>query len=459
MVSIIACVSKNLGIGICNKLPWHIPADLKFFKKVTSGHSIIMGRKTFDSIGGKPLPNRENIVLSKDHFSFDEVIDTIKNNKDTKKYFVIGGSQVYKLFLPYADNLYLTKIISSPKGTPGVKCDTFFPQFNGNDFSLKSVSPVQHDAGYSFEFLHYTRNTNNTSDENAYLNLCKDILKNNYGKVVDRTKVGTYPVFGRQLRFNLRNSIPCLTTRQVAWKSCIKELLWFLRGDTDAKILQKDGVKIWDGNSTRSFLDNRGLYNYPDGVLGPVYGFNWRNFGAKYDPIYADSKVKKPTDGFDQLEYVVNLLKEDPFSRRIYLTAWNPAALNEMALPPCHLSIQFNVKEENGKKYLSGHVYQRSCDVFLGFPFNIFSYSVMINIIAKKVGMLPDELIFSLGDVHIYSNHINQVMEQIKRDPFPFPKLEMSEDIATKDFSEMNITDFKLRGYFHHDIIKAEMAI
>jgi thymidylate synthase len=291
--------------------------------------------------------------------------------------------------------------------------------------------------------------------EYVYLNLLQKVLNEGTYRD-DRTGTGTLSIFGEQMRFDISNSIPVLTTKFVPWKSCIKELIWFLKGQTDVSILQEQGVKIWDANSSRQFLDNRGLTHLPEGDIGAGYGFNWRHFGAEYKTCKDDYTGQ----GFDQVHFILNELKNNPFSRRLYMTAWNPAVLDQMALPPCHLSAQFYVDiDKEGTKHLSCQMYQRSVDTFLGCPWNIMSYSVLTYIFAKMTGMKPKELIMCLGDTHIYSNHIEQVKEQLTRTPYPFPKLHLDERIALMDINELSIDSFNLMDYLYHPAIKATMAV
>jgi thymidylate synthase len=294
--------------------------------------------------------------------------------------------------------------------------------------------------------------------EQIYLNLLKRTLA--YGEHRDdRTGVGTISTFGEQIKFNIAEYIPLLTTKKMGWKSIIEELLWFLRGDTNANHLKERNIHIWDGNTTREFLDARGLTQYPVGDIGAGYGFQWRHSGAEYKTC--DDNYTGDNAGIDQIAYILNELRTNPMSRRMYMTAWNPSALDKMALPPCHVSAQFyvNINKDTGEKHLSCHMYQRSVDEFLGLPYNILSYSVLTYIFAKKTGMNPKELIISMGDAHIYKNHVDQVNEQCNRVPYIFPKLILSDQIITKDFSEMTIDDFTLINYVSHPAIKAPMAI
>lgn len=260
---------------------------------------------------------------------------------------------------------------------------------------------------------------------------------------------GTISLFGMQMRFDISDSVPVLTTKKMAWRACIKELLWFLRGETSTATL---GAKIWDANTSREYLDKRGLQDLPVGDIGAGYGFQWRHFGAKYMDCTTEYG---PDEGFDQVQYVLHQLRNDPYSRRIMMSAWNPAALSRMALPPCHVSAQFYVGEGNT---LSCHMYQRSVDCFLGLPFNIMSYSVLTCIFARICGMTPKELIISTGDTHIYEQHIVQVREQLSKTPFASPKLVMKFDQQAK-IEDLRPHDFELDGYAHHPAMPAPIVV
>lgn len=288
-------------------------------------------------------------------------------------------------------------------------------------------------------------------DEQTYMNALDYILQNGVRKR-DRTGTGTISVFGHQMRFDITQSVPLLTTKYVPWKQVLAELLWFVKGQTDSKILEEQGVKIWKDNTSRAFLDGRGLARLPEGDIGPGYGFQWRHAGASYQTCKDDYSGK----GVDQLENVIHLLKTDPHSRRICMTAWNPCAINDMALPPCHVFVQFYV---DGQKRLSCHMYQRSADMFLGFPWNMFSYSALTYLIAKRCDLTPHELVVSIGDMHIYQNHTSQVNDQLRRHPLPPPKLTISDAAKTKPLQDLTIDDFILEQYNHAPAIRAPMAV
>ena len=260
-------------------------------------------------------------------------------------------------------------------------------------------------------------NTNN--EELQYINLIKNILDN--GTLEEGRNGYTKSIFGSIMKFTLNNGvIPILTTTKVAIQTCFEELMWFIKGNTDNKLLQEKNVKIWNDNSTRDFLDSRGLNHLEENDLGPVYGHQWRHFNAEYTNCHTDYKGK----GIDQLSYIIDSLK-DPIkrtSRRLIISAWNPCQLDEMALPPCHIMMQFNVREE---KYLSCAMYQRSCDMGLGVPFNIASYSFLTHLIAHHCDLEADNFIYFMGNCHIYEDHILPLQEQIKNIPYQFPKIKI----------------------------------
>lgn len=258
-----------------------------------------------------------------------------------------------------------------------------------------------------------------------YLDLLQDILDNGVDKM-DRTGVGTRSVFGRQMRFDLSKGFPLVTTKKVHLKSIIHELLWFIKGDTNIKYLQDNGVRIWN-----EWADE-------NGDLGPVYGSQWRNWNG---------------DGVDQLADVINRLKTNPNDRRMIVSAWNVSKISQMKLPPCHMMFQFYVA--NGK--LSCMLYQRSCDMFLGVPFNIASYALLTMMIAQVCGLQAGEFVHTLGDTHIYHNHFDQVKEQLSHTPLKLPIMKINPDV--KDINDFKYEDFELIGYESYGIIKGKVAV
>lgn len=471
-LNLISAVDNNLGIGKNGDLLFKEKEDLLFFKRLTEGNTIVMGRNTFLSLPNI-LKNRKHIVLTKDTFGFRKSYNNVlfmtyyqfklyyKLFKN-KHFYIIGGSQIYDLFLNdphfYPKKLFITQFDTIDK-----EADTFFPLIT-DKYSLISYSEKKFttDGNFTYRFLIYT-SLNSSSPDIPYLKLARSILEHpNKITRVDRTGVGTIGTFGNQIRFDLSNgNVPILTTKRVAWKSCIKELLWFLRGDTDAKILQRNGVHIWDGNSTREFLDNNGLEHYPDGVIGAGYGWQMRFFGAEYDCLLSDTSSKyfnrTEIGGFDQVNYVISQLRENPNSRRIVMSYWNPPDLDKVVLPPCHYTCVFST--EGDGKLLNCHMIMRSTDVFLGLPFNILSYAILTYIIAKKVDMEPNSLVISLSDTHIYSNHISQIKEQLTRNPLANSKLILSDQIKNLKIENIKLNHFSLIGYFPHKKINGDMAV
>lgn len=261
-----------------------------------------------------------------------------------------------------------------------------------------------------------------------YLDLLDHVMKNGASKS-DRTGTGTISVFGYQIRFDLSHGFPLLTTKKMHLKSIIHELLWFLQGSTNTRYLKENGVKIWDE------------WAKSDGELGPVYGYQWRSW------------PKSDGSHIDQINQVVESIQKNPDSRRHIVSAWNVSDLDNMALPPCHLLFQFYVA--NG--VLSCQMYQRSCDIFLGVPFNIASYALLTLMMAQVTGLKPGEFIHTLGDAHIYLNHIEQVTLQLTRQPLPLSQIKINPEV--KKIDDFRFEDFKLINYQSHPHIKGEIAV
>ncbi len=276
--------------------------------------------------------------------------------------------------------------------------------------------------------------------EQAYLDLLKQIMETGVDRD-DRTGTGTRALFGLQMKFKMADGFPALTTKKLAFKAVKSELLWFLEGSGDEnrlKELNSSERTIWSANAQADYWTPKAKF---PGDLGRVYGVQWRHW-------------KRP-DGseVDQIAELIEQIKKDPYSRRLILTAWNPGELEQMALPPCHMFCQFFVAD--GKLSLLMH--QRSCDMFLGVPFNIASYSLLLHMVAQATGLVADEFIHSLGDAHIYHNHFDAVKEQLTRKPYPFPTLSLNPDV--KNIGDFTMDDIALEGYESHPTIKAEMAV
>jgi thymidylate synthase len=292
-------------------------------------------------------------------------------------------------------------------------------------------------------------NSSDKHEEYQYLNLLQDIIDEGHDEV--GRNGNTRCVFGAAMHFSLENGkIPILTTKKTAWKTCLKELLWFVKGQTDNKILTDQNVHIWDGNTTAEFMASRGLSHYQDGDIGPMYGFQWCHFNAPYEGCGADYTGK----GIDQLQNVIDTLKnpETRTSRRMVVGAWNPCQIDQGVLPPCHVLFQFNVVDGNK---LSCSLYCRSQDGFLGEPFNITSYSLLCCLIAKHCDLEPYEFIHYGGNCHIYDDHFDQVKEQLTRTPYEFPTLEILN--KRENINDYVLEDFKISNYQHHPQIKAAM--
>ena len=301
-------------------------------------------------------------------------------------------------------------------------------------------------------------------EEYQYLRLIDDIIQK--GTWEEGRNGKTKSIFGGMMRFSLKDGqIPILTTKKTAWKTCLKELLWFIRGDTDNKILKNQGVHIWDANGSREFLDSRGLKLYPEDMLGPIYGYQWRNFNANYNCFSGKRLLDNdPTDvhkdtihfkGIDQLQQIIDALKDPKqrTSRRLIMTAWNPCQIDKMALPPCHVMCQFNVHDGNK---LSCAMFQRSNDEACGTSFNLASYSFLTHLLAKHCGLEAYEFIYFKGNCHIYEEHIDGLKLQITRKPFPFPTVSIKQ--VRDNINDYQVEDFILENYQHHEPIKFQMV-
>jgi thymidylate synthase len=291
---------------------------------------------------------------------------------------------------------------------------------------------------------------NENKEEQQYLDLIQNIIAN--GTLEAGRNGNTYAIFGNSMRFSLQNGqIPILTTKKVAWKTCLKELLWFIKGSTNNDLLLEQGVHIWDGNASRNFLDSRGLTYLREGDLGPIYGHQWRHFNA----AYRDCDTDYLGHGVDQLQYIIDQLKNPATrnSRRLVMSAWNPCQLDEVALPPCHILCQFNV---HGGDKLSCAMYQRSNDEALGTPFNIASYFFLTHLLAKHCGLEAHEFVYFKGNCHIYEEHMEGMKTQLTRKPFPFPTVTIRQ--VRENIDDYVLEDFELQHYQSHPQIKFNMV-
>ena len=310
----------------------------------------------------------------------------------------------------------------------------------------------------NYENIIYTQFNRTSNGERQYLNLLSNILKN--GDLRNGRNGNTKSIFCNHLKFDLRNGFPLLTTKKMFIRGIIEELLFFIRGDTDSSYLENKGVKIWQGNTSSEFLNQKGL-PYSPGVMGPMYGYQWRRFGSPYKvschgvPLSDEQLSSNYDRGVDQLSNVIRLIKEDPTSRRILMTDYNPVQAEQGVLYPCHsIILQFYVQDN----YLDMFCYNRSQDTFLGVPFNIASSSLLQIIIAKVTGLIPRYFNISMGDAHIYESHKDVVKEQLKRIPYKFPEITINKELNTvEDIEKLVYGDFSLTGYNSHPSIKAKM--
>jgi thymidylate synthase len=314
---------------------------------------------------------------------------------------------------------------------------------------------------------------NPSHEEHQYLDLIKNILQNGEHRP-DRTGTGTYAVpFPTQMKFSLSRPsnnptqppeliLPLLTTKRVFLRAVIGELLWFIAGSTHSKALTDAGIKIWDGNGSREYLDSVGLSHYEEGELGPVYGFQWRHFGAEYKGHAHDYTG----EGVDQIAEVIDKLKNKPYDRRIILSAWNPADIKKMALPPCHMFAQFYVSfprqaegaTEKPRGVLHSLLYQRSCDMGLGVPFNIASYALLTHMLAHVCDLTPGTFTHTMGDAHVYLDHVDALKIQLEREPRDFPTLKMNRDVGGS-IDGWKAEEFEVVGYKPHGAIAMKMSV
>ena len=289
--------------------------------------------------------------------------------------------------------------------------------------------------------------------EEEYLQLLRRVLDEG-SRRADRTGTGTISLFGAQMVFDISARFPLLTTKRVSWHNIITELLWFVNGQTDSKLLEAKKVRIWQGNTTHQFLDQRGL-DYEEGDAGPIYGFQWRYWNAEY----RGAKEDYTGQGVDQLSQLIERIKDDPWSRRHIISAWNVGQLEQMALPPCHVMAQFYVTADGHGQpdKLDCMLTQRSADLFLGVPYNIASYAALTYMVAQLTGLCPGRLVHNLGDAHIYTNHVEQVREQLTRQPKKWPTLHIEGTISSwEDFTKQC---FSLENYDSWPAIRAPMAV
>lgn len=448
MFSVVVAIDQDCNIGKQGNIPWKCPEDLLHFKTLTAKNVVIMGRKTYESIG-KPLPDRINIVISSSSDSTTlssdtsvcickdpwDVVRYCWQNHRNKKWFVIGGSQIYDWFWNHRliQDVHVTYIKAIHDA-----CDVkfMFPRPNAKLISTTKLSEI---ADYSYYMVQ-------NQEEIACLDLMREILNSGNLKS-DRTGTGTKSLFGKQLRFDLRNNtFPLMTTRKMFLRGIFAELMLFIRGQTNNQILEDQKISIWRDNTTREFLDSRQLQHMPVGDMGSSYGFLFRHFGASYITCLHNYTGQ----GVDQLQNVINTLKTNPNDRRIIISLWDPTSLNNCPLPPCLYNYQFYVHNNE----LSCMMTQRSSDFVVAGGWNIATGALLTYLIANVCGLTPAELVWNLGDVHIYNNLVEQAKVQSKREPRTYPKLFINKKEKIEDFE---FADLELIVYDPYPAIEMVM--
>jgi dihydrofolate reductase/thymidylate synthase len=495
-LNLIVAVDKFFGISKLGVIPWKLSPDLKHFAMMTTSgkcNQVIMGRKTYFSIPPeyRPLKHRQNIVISNTLTQEDLEKDVVlvKNLKDSMSVpypsdessppikWIIGGADIYRqMLLDYKfDDIHLTYIDYD------FECDTFFPIHLLESYRIiNSVTGSHSEWGSDKPFYFLTLKHNHDKqglqinhfinqmnfNETGYLILLNELVTKLEAKEIRETRNGsTASVFSRTLTFDLTNGFPILTTKKIFWRGIVEELLFFLKGDTNGTHLSEKNIHIWSGNTTREFLDSRGLVDYKIGDLGPMYGWQWRHFGAEY--IGCDHDYTG--EGFDQLRDLLSRLLTDPFDRRLLMTTLNPPDISKSVLAPCHsLPLQFYVDDSNR---LNCNMYQRSADIFLGVPFNISSTSLLTELIAHVLGLKTGKVTITFGDLHLYTEHLPMAKQQLSRNIFRFPLLNITKSppLINKDNKEESINNMleflekitfdniKLKDYKSWDLIKAQM--
>ena len=453
LMKMIMCVDKNWGLSKGGSVPWKIQNGyfLNFLKKQTAhGQNIlIMGRKTYESIPLDVFNDcRKPYVLTTiedynvmDGKSFVNITNAITYAKleieNQENIWILGGKQIYEQCydLKIIQEVFVTHLFEN------YDCDEQISPLYLNDFDKSLV-----ESHFDCKIYKYSTKQNN---EEQYLSLMRTVLLEGVLSN-DRTNVGTLRIFGKSLHFNISDSFPLLTTKKVFYRGVFEELIWFLKGDTNVNHLIKKDVFIWNGNSSREYMDSINI-SREERDIGPCYGWQWRHFGAKYKTMHDEYS----NCGVDQIKYIIEEIQRNPSSRRLLMSAWNPCDLHEMNLPPCHVLYQFFVEDD----YISCNMYQRSADVFLGLPFNIASSGLLVYIIANICNLKPKHLNIFLGDVHVYRNHIENCLIQLSREPKNECKLQIKRKLTFDDLMNLTIDDFSLNNYESHPGIKGDMAV
>jgi len=448
---IVACDNQN-GIGKDGGIPWKIKEDTTHFKYITTRTTspsktnvVIMGRKTWESIPPqfRPLEYRFNIVVSTSQVisgcntvtSVQEAINISNAFNNVERIFIIGGQRIYEEAitncLDSIENIYLTRVHDT------FDCDTWFPSLQQNHFQLVNYSDVKETpSGLKYTMTRYVQKNMLGLGEFAYLSLLKKIIEK--GNLRQTRNAKTLSIFGERLEFDLREGFPLMTTRGRVWvKGVFEELMWIIRGSTNVKDLENKGVKIWNPNSSREFLDSRGLTHLKEGDIGKTYGSVLRHFGAKY----IDCETDYTGQGTDQLSIAIKKIKENPHDRRIILSLWDPTNIDNCALPPCLRDYQFYVDDN----VIHCQATLRSSDTPVALHWNICTVALFMLMLSKICDKIPGKLIMIIGDAHIYEDHIEDVKTILDRQPTTFPEITLlrkPEKIEDFQFSDLRIIEY-----------------
>jgi dihydrofolate reductase/thymidylate synthase len=464
-LNLIFATDQNYLFGADGEIPWKCPDDLKYFQRITyepfKNNVLVMGRKTFESLP-KKLEGRIHVVISKSSrkdkiLGADYTYASIKDFMEDAAFpefdsiFVIGGAkiikEVYDNYFATIDCIYYNCV--EFKVNTSVYSETVYLDSSIIENLKRYPCKIKHLPDITFYKFTLPRH-----EEYQYLDLLQECLTK--GEQRDTRNAITYSMFNKTISFDLTKGFPLLTTKKVFMRGIFEELLFFLKGETDSKILEAKGVSIWKPNTTKEFLAKTGLA-YDEGIMGPMYGWQWKHFGA----TYGEHEGK----GFNQLEYVMDLLQNDPYSRRILMTTYNPAQAKQGVLYPCHsIVIQFYCRKVGENSYgVSMNMYQRSVDLACGLPFNIASNALLLSLICNTLNIksdkylyYPDTLNLILGDIHIYEQHLEGVKTQLLRVPYKFPKLQLFN--AYGSLEDYKWEDIKITDYVSHPAIKYEMV-
>lgn len=465
MFTVIVAHDLNHNIADSNgNIPWKCPEDMAHFKNTTMGHIVIMGRKTYESIG-KPLSGRTNIVISrtmrqptstaetKNNSSqpigvdnrhtlvlrdIDQCIKWCDKHRGNKECFVIGGDEIYTQFINanIVNKAYITTIKEKNSNLNGTQFSQHLIFEEWNRYSV-----CDHDT---YTISKY-QNTNHS--ELSILHLLSDILSQGTDST-DRTGVGTKSLFGTQLKFDLTNgTFPLMTTRSLNLRMVFEELMWNLRGQTDSNILSSKKVPVWQKNTTEAFLKGRGL-SYRVGDIGHAYGHSWRHFG---NDEYSGCDKNYSGKGYDQLEWLNNEIRTNPSSRRLLISLWEPNNMHKAVLPPCLYSFQFYIRDG----FISCMMTQRSSDIAVAGGWNVAYGALLTYMLGAHHNLKPKELIWNIGDVHIYNNLLDGVKQQLTRAPRIYPKLKIIN--KPQDLLKYEYYNIELTNYNPHPRIKFEM--